>query len=327
MPVPAQVDNAAPYRVLNRFPVGGDGGWDYLEMDPDAHRLYLAHNSTVNVIDTTSGKQVGMIAGLQSTHGVALDDAGKFGYISDGKGNAIVVFNRHTLETVAAVPAGKNPDGIVYEPVTKTVWAFNGRSKDVSVLDTASRTIVATIKLPGKPEFPAVDGKGTVFANIEDTSELVKLDAKTRQLTATYPLPGCESPTGLAMDKEGRRLFSVCEGKVMTITDADSGKVIATAAIGDGPDADRYDGTRKLAISSNGQSGDMTFVDVHGAQPAVLATVKTAPGARTMAYDELTGRAYTVTAQFGPAPAPSPANPRGRPSPLPGTFEVIVVGR
>ncbi len=323
----AQAQDGGAYHVLNQFTVGGDGGWDYLEDDAKAHRLYLAHNSTVNVIDTDTGKQVGAITGLQSTHGVALDDAGKFGYISDGKGNAIVIFDRQTLATVATVPAGQNPDGIAYEPVTKTVWAFNGRSNDASVLDTASRTIVATIKLPGKPEFPAADGKGMMFANIEDKNELVKLDAKTKQLTETYPLTGCESPSGLAMDRQGQRLFSVCDGKVMAITDANSGKVIATAPIGDGPDADRYDAKRQLAISSNGQSGDMTFVDVHGAQPVVLATVKTAPGARTMAYDETTGRAYTVTAQFGPKPAPSPTNPRGRPSPLPGTFEVIVVGK
>ncbi len=322
----AAAQGTGPYHVLNQWTIGGEGGWDYIEVDGAAHRLYIAHNVTVDVVDTETGKKVGAITGLGGTHGVALDPEGKFGYISDGKGNAIVIFDRHTLEKVATVPVGTNPDGIAYEPVTKTVWAFNGRSNDVSVLDTKTRTIVATIKLPGKPEFPAADGKGMMFANIEDKNVLVKLDAHAKTLAATYPLTGCDSPSGLAMDTKGRRLFSVCDGKVMAITNADTGTVMATAPIGDGPDADRYDAKGKVAIASDGQSGDMTFVDVSGA-PKVLQTVATAPGARTMAFDEKTGRAYTVTSQFGPKPEPSASNPRGRPSPLPGTFEVIVVGK
>ncbi len=318
---------AQGYHVVDHWTVGGEGGWDYVEVDPAAHRLYIAHNVTVDVVDTKTGKKVGAIEGLSGTHGVALDSEGKYGYISDGKANAVVIFDRGSLTKVASVPVGTNPDGIVYEPVTKTVWAFNGRSGDVSVVDTASRAVVATIKLPGKPEFPVADGAGVVFANIEDKNALVKLDAKTKQLTETYPLAGCDSPSGLAMDRKGRRLFSVCDGKVMAITNADSGKVVATAAIGEGPDADRYDAKTGLAFSSNGQTGDMTIVDAHGPEPKVVQTVSTAPGARTMAFDERTGRAYTITAQFGPKPAPSPTNPRGRPAPLPGTFEVLVVGK
>ncbi len=323
-PAPAQ---SGPYRVLDHWTVGGEGGWDYLEVDPAAHRLYLAHNSTVNVLDTTTGKSVGAIAGLGGTHGIVFDAGGKYGYISDGKANAIVVFDRHSLEKVASVPAGTNPDGMVYEPVTKTVWAFNGRSGDVTVLDTASRKVVATIKLPGRPEFPVADGKGFVFDNLEDKNEIVKLDAKTKQVVTTYPLEGCDSPSGLAIDTKGRRLFSVCDSKVMTITSADSGKVMATVPIGDGPDADRYDAKHNVAFSPNGQSGNMTIIDVHGAKPVVMQTLDTAPGARTMAFDETTGRAYTVTAKFGPKPEPSPANPRGRPQALPGSFEVLVIGK
>ncbi len=325
--LPALKSGAQGYRVVERWTVGGEGGWDYLETDPAAHRLYIAHNVTVDVVDTETGKKVGAITGLGGTHGVALDPEGKYGYISDGKGNAVVVFDRKTLAKVASVPVGTNPDGIAYEPMTKTVWAFNGRSNDVSVVDTATRTVTATLKLPGKPEFPAADGTGIMFVNIEDKNELVKLDARSKTIAATYPLTGCESPSGLAMDRKGRRLFSVCDGKVMAITNADTGKVTATAPIGDGPDADRYDAKTGLAISSNGQTGDMTFVNVRGAAPKVMQTVETAPGARTMAWDEQTGRAYTVTAKFGPKPAPSADNPRGRPPVLPGTFEVIVVGR
>ena len=316
-----------PYRVLAHWTIGGDGGWDYMTDDPAAHRLYLDHNMTVDVIDTDTGKKVGAITGLQGTHGVALGPKGNYGYISDGRGNAIVVFDRHTLAKVATVPAGTNPDGITYEPVTKTVWAFNGRSSDASVLDTATRKIVATIKLPGKPEFPVADGRGFVFDNIESENEIVKLNAKTKEVAGVYHLAGCDSPSGLAIDRKGRRLFSVCDNKVMAVTDADNGKLIATVPIGDGPDATRYDAKRHLAYASDGGTGDMTVIDMSGAQPKVVQTLETEKGARTMALDENTGRTYTVTAKFGPRPAPSASNPRGRPSPLPGSFEVLVIGK
>ena len=318
---------AQGYHVIDKWAIGGEGGWDYIEVDPAAKLLYIAHNAAVDVVNTGSGKKVGAITGLGGTHGVALDPEGKYGYISDGKANAIVMFDRHTLAKLATVPAGTNPDGILYEPVTKTVWAFNGRSNDATVLDTASRTVVATIKLPGKPEFGVADGTGAVFVNIEDKNELVKLDAKAKTLAAAWPLAGCESPSGLAMDTKGRRLFSVCDGKVMAITSADTGKPLPPATIGEGPDADRYDAKTGMAIASDGQSGDMTFVDVREAAPKPAQVVATAPGARTMALDESTGRAYTVTAQFGPKPAPSADNPRGRPPIVPGSFEVIVVGK
>jgi YVTN family beta-propeller protein len=182
-----------PYKILDRWKLSDAGWWDYLIADPPAHRLYITRGDHVDVLDTMSGKLVGSIAGLHGTHGVALDNAGKFGYISDGGGNAVVVFDRATLATIATIAAGQNPDGIVFEPATQTVWAFNGRSKDVTVVDAAQRKVVATIPLPGKPEFPAVDGKGLVFDNIEDKSEIVRLDAHTDKLTAEWPR-GAERP-------------------------------------------------------------------------------------------------------------------------------------
>ena len=176
---PAQLSAQQPYKIVDKWKIGGDGGWDYLTADGPAHRLYITRGPQVLVLDTTTGKQVGAITGLHGTHGVALDTAGKFGYISDGGGNAVVVFDRATLATVATVPTGgQGPDGIIFEPATQTVWAFEGHSKDVAVIDAATQKVVATIPLPGKPEFPAVDGKGTVFDNIEDKSEIVRLDAR-----------------------------------------------------------------------------------------------------------------------------------------------------
>ena len=316
----------APYSVQDKWTIGGEGGWDYLIADPGAHRLYITHGPRVEVVNSTTGKPIGAITGLKGTHGVALDEEGKFGYISDGGANAVVVFDRTSLATVASIPAGTNPDGIVYEPVTKTVWAFNGRSKDVTVISAADRKVIATIALPGKPEFPQADGTGQVFDNIEDKNEIVRLDAKAPKVTATWPIAPCESPSGLAIDREGRRLFAVCDEKKMAVVDANSGKVIATPAIGDGPDAAGYNPKTKLAYSSNGD-GTVTIVDASNSQYKVVQNLATQSGARTMALDPATGKIYVVTAQFGPRPAATATNPRPRPSIVPDSFTVIVAGR
>ena len=323
----AATSAAQNYHVADHWKIGGQGGWDYLLSDDAAHRLYLTHNSRVEVVDSTTGKPVGAVTGLKSTHGVALNTDGKTGYISDGAGNAIVVFNRADLSVQATVAAGTNPDGITFEPVTNTVWAFNGRSNNISVLDSASNTIVATVPLPGKPEFPQADGQGSVFVNIEDKNEIVKLDAATRKATATWPLPGCESPSGMAIDRAKHRIFSVCDGRKMAIVDYQSGKVLGLASIGDSPDAAGFDPKHGLAFSSNGGDGTLTIVDAEKPGFPVLETVKTEAGARTMALDASTGRIYLVTAQFGAAPAATAVMPHPRRSVVPDSFEIIVVER
>jgi YVTN family beta-propeller protein len=323
---PVLLAGQQPYKVLDHWKIGGEGGWDYLIVDSPAHRLYLTRGARVDVLDTQTGKPVGSIGGLQGTHGVAFDTDGKFGYISDGRANAVVVFDRATLATVATIPAGTGPDGIVFEPDTKTVWAFNGRSKDVSVIDAATRKVVATIPLPGKPEFPAVDGKGTVFDNIEDKNEIVRLDAHAKKLTAEWPLAGCDGPSGLAFDVAGARLFPVCDGKKMAVVDSNTGKVIANPAIGDGPDAAGWSAAHKLAFASSGD-GILSVVDAGTPGYPTIESLPTQRSARTMAYDAATDRIYLVAAEFGPRPDPTPDNPRPRPTMVPGSFTVIVVGR
>jgi DNA-binding beta-propeller fold protein YncE len=324
--LPALSAGQQPYKILDRYKVGGEGGWDYLNIDAPAHRLYITRGSRVDVIDTQTGKIAGSIAALHGTHGVAFDTAGKLGYISDGGGNAVVVFDRATLATVATIAAGTNPDGILFEPVTQTVWAFNGKSHDATVIDAASQKVVATIALPGKPEFPAADGKGTVFVNIEDKNEIVRLDARAKTATAAWPLAGCASPTGLAFDAAGYRLFSVCDGNKMAVTDAASGKSLATPAIGDGPDAAGYSSRFKLAFSSNGD-GTLTVIDAAAKGYPTLETLPTQKSARTMIYDASADRIYLVAAELGPRPAPTAENPRPRPAMVPGSFTVLVVGR
>jgi YVTN family beta-propeller protein len=315
-----------PYRILDRWKLPEAGGWDYLLVDSPAHRLYITRGDHVDVLDAQTGKQVGTIGGLHGTHGIALDTDGKIGWVSDGGGNAVVAFDRATLATVATIPAGTNPDGIIFEPATHTVWAFNGRSKDVSVIDAETEKVVATIALPGKPEFPQVDGTGTVYDNIEDKSEIVRLDAHANRLTAEWPLAGCESPSGLAFDVPGHRLFPVCDGKKMGIVDTNTGKTLATATIGDGPDAAGWSAAHKLAFASCGE-GVLSVVDASKSDYPTIETLPTARGARTMAYDPATDRVYLVTADFGPRPAATPENPRPRPPMISGTFTVIVVGR
>jgi YVTN family beta-propeller protein len=323
-----------PYKIIDRWKVGGEGGWDDLRADSPAHRLYLTRGARVDVLDTQTGKLSGSIGGLHGTHGVALDTAGKFGYISDGGGNAVVVFDRATLATVATIPAGTNPDAIVFEPATQTVWAFNGRSKDATVIDAATQKVVATISLPGKPEFAVVDGQGTVFVNIEDKNEIVRLDAKTNKFTAEWPLTGCEGPSGLAFDIDGGRLFSACDGerltgiggKKMSVTDAKTGKLLASAVIGDGPDGAGWDAKHKLAFASCGE-GVLSVIDAGAAGYPTIESLPTQRGARTMFYDSASDRVYLVTAEFGPRPEPTAENPRPRPALIPGSFVVLVVGR
>src|ERR1017187_3614468 len=293
-----------PYHVIDHWKLGGEGGWDYLLADSAAHRLYITHGPRVEVLDTTTGKPVGAITGLHGTHGIALDTDGKLGYISDGGGNAVVVFDRSTLATVATIPAGTNPDAIVFEPATQTVWAFNGRSKDVTVIDAATRKVVATIPLPGKPEFAVVDGKGILFDNIEDKNLIVRLDARTNKLTAEWPLTGCDSPSGLAFDVAGGRLFPVCDGKHMAVIDSSTGKVLANPAIADGPDAAGWDASHKLAFASCGE-GILSVIDAATPGYPTLESLPTQRGARTMTYDPATDRIYLVAAEFGPRPDPT----------------------
>ncbi|MEO6910041.1 MAG: YncE family protein [Edaphobacter sp.] len=315
-----------PYHVAEQWKIGGDSGWDYMAVDPASHLLYVTHGDHVVVIDTATGKVKTNITGLKGTHGIAFDTSGRFGYISDGGADEVVVFNRKTDAIVARVAAGKNPDGITFEPVTQTVWAFNGRSNSATVISDETHKVVATVPLPGKPEFPVVDGKGSVYGNIESLSEIVRIDATTHKILASWPVAPCEGPSGLAIDKKHNRLFAVCDG-VMAVVDAGTGRVVATPKIGDGPDAARFDTRHQLAFSSNGEG---TLTVVHEDSPnsyAVLQTLPTKRGARTMALDESTGTIYTATADFGPRPAATAEHPHPRPSLVPGSFVVLVIKR
>jgi YVTN family beta-propeller protein len=324
-PLHAQQSNG-PFHVQAQWKIGGDGFWDYLSVDPVSKLLYIAHGDHVTVVNTHTGKQVADIAGLHGTHGIVFSSDGVHGYVTDGGANQVAEFNRKTNTIEKTIPAGTGPDGDVFEPVTKTVWAFNGHSHDATVIDTGTNTVVATVALPGKPEFPVADGKGTIYDNIEDKSEIVKINARTRKVEATWSILPCEGPSGLAIDRKHRRLFAVCDG-TMAVVNADSGKVVATPKIGDGPDAARFSAADQYAFSSNG-AGTLTVV--HEDSPdhyTVIQNLPTKRGARTMAMDPDGQRLFVATAEFGPRPAPTADHPHPRPAIVPGSFEVIAIGK
>jgi YVTN family beta-propeller protein len=316
------------WTVLDRWALGGTGGWDYLTMDSPTGRLFISRATHVDVLDTRSGKIISTIADTNGVHGIALAKDLHRGFTSNGKADSVTVFDLDTLKTIKQTPvSGHNPDSILYEPVGKHVFTFNGRSKDVTVLDAATLAIVRTLPVPDKPEFAVDGGNGEIYVNIEsDPGQMVVIDSRELTVKATWPLPGCSSPSGLAIDKAQHRLFSVCEGKVMAVTDATNSKQIAQLKIGEGPDAAAFDAKRGLVFSSNGE-GTLTVVRQQGADHyAVADSIPTKKGARTMALDEASGKIYLVSADFDPAPAATAAQPHPRPVPKPGTFTVLVVG-
>lgn len=315
---------AADYHVVSRIPVGGEGGWDYLSVDPDAHRLYLSHATHVVVVDLNTGKVAGDIPDTPGVHGITVAPKLNRGYISNGRGNNVTVFDLKTLKAVQQVATGQNPDAIIYEPKSNRVLTLNGRSKDATVIDASSNEVAGTIPLGGKPEFAVTDGAGKIWVNIEDTHEIAEIDAAKASVAKRYNLEGCEEPSGLARDAAHNRLFSVCANKVMVISDPAAAKVIATVPIGAGADGAAFD--NGLAFSSNGD-GTLTVVQEKGGHYEVAATVPTQRGARTIAADPKTHKLYLPTAEFGPAPEAAAGQRPQRPPMLPGTFQVLVVGQ
>ena len=316
---------AEGYKVLNKIKIGGTGGWDYVAVDPSAHRLYATHGTIVEVVDTDSGKVVGQVPQLHGVHGVAIDtDLGK-GFISNGQSNSVTIFDLKTLAKTGEPQTGQNPDSICYEPKTKRIFTFNGRSNDSTAIDAKTNEIVKTFPVGQKPEFCAVDGEGKVFVNLEDTSEIVEIDATKPAVTRHAPLAPCEEPSGLAIDVKNKKLFSVCSNKMMAVVDIPSLKVIATPPIGSGPDAAAFDPGTGLAFSSNGE-GTLSIVKMVNGKYDTVDTVPTERGARTMTLDPKTHKVYLLAAEYGPTPEAS-GGKKGRPPILPDSFHVLVLGK
>jgi len=315
------------YHVSKKTVLGGDGGWDYLTVDAKARRIYISRGTHVMVVDADSAAVVGDIPGTNGVHGIAIASDMDKGFISDGRDNNVTIFDTKTLRVLGTAPTGKNPDAIIFDPASKRVFAFNGSSKDTTAIDAKTGTVAGTIPLGGKPEFAAADEKGHVFVNIEDTSEIVQFDSNKLTVENRWKIAPGEEPSGLALDRKHRRLFSVCSNKLMVVVNADTGAVVTTLPIGQGTDAAGFDPETGFAFSSNGEG---TLTVIHEDSPdkfSVVDTVATQLRARTMALDTKTHQVFTVTAQFGPPPAATAQQPRPRAPMVPGSFTLLTVSR
>ncbi|HEX9382025.1 MAG TPA: YncE family protein [Gemmatimonadaceae bacterium] len=319
---------AAPgYHVIHRINAGGEGGWDYVTVDPESNRLFLSRGTHAMVIDLGRDSVVGDIPNTAGIHGVALAPELNRGFTSNGRDSSVTIFDYKTLAPIGVVKIpGRNPDAILYDPATKRVFTFNGGTSNATAIDATNGTVVGTVALGGAPETAVSDG-GKVYANIEDKSEIAVFDPKTLAVLAHWPLAPCEEPSGLAIDRVHQRLFAGCGNKTMAIVDMRTGKVVATPPVGSGVDAAGFDPGTQLAFTSNGEG---TITVVHEDTPDTYTVVETVPtqrGARTMAVNPKTHRLYTVTAEFGPTPAPTADRPRPRPPMIPGTFVVLELDR
>ena len=324
----AATQPVAGMSVVQSWKLGGAGGWDYLTLDSSGQRLFISRSTRVDVVNTASGAVMGTIPDTAGVHGIALAEDLKRGYTTNGKADSVTVFDLGTLEVIQETKiAAHNPDAILYEPVGKHVFTFNGKSKDFTVFDASSLALLATVPVPDKPEFAVDDGAGRIYVNIEsDPGQLIVIDSRTFTIKAKWPLPGCSSPSGLALDREHHRLFSVCDGKVMVVTDARTGKQVGRVAIGEGPDAAGYDAKRGLAFSSNGE-GTLTIIRQETPDKyRVIDSLATQRGARTMALDSVSGKVYLATANFGAAPPATADQPHPRPALIPDSFTILVVG-
>jgi YVTN family beta-propeller protein len=296
------------YSVIKKIPIPGTGGWDYLTVDEAARRLYVSHGTQVEVLDIDSLSVVGNIPKTPGVHGVALAPEPGRGFVSNGQASTVTIFDLKTLKPISEVPTGQKPDAIIFDPATSRVFAFNGGSNSATAIDAATGKVAGTVDLGGGPEFAAADGKGYVFNNLEDESQVLKINSHELKVEQRWPTAPCSSPSSMAMDRANRRLFVGCRSKVMAVLDADSGKVITTVPIGDHVDATAFDPQTKLIFNSNGE-GTITVIRQESPDKySVVETVKTAPRAKTMALDPKTHRLFLSTAENG-------------------QFEVLVVGK
>ena len=320
---------AGGYHLLKKMVIGGQGGWDYLALETGSRLLYVSHGNAFEVVNVDTGVKLDPIPNLQGVHGVAFAPERGRGYISNGRGNNVTVFDlktRAVVEEVAVAP-GQNPDAIMYDAFSGRVFTFNGRTGNATAIDAATDKVVGTVDIGGKPEFACPDGKGMVYVNNEDKSEIVGFESKTLTVKKRWSIAPGEGPSGLAIDLKNKRLFSVCDN-VLVVSDFEAGKVVTTVAIGPGPDAVRYDPGTGLVFASCGGDGTLSVVKQESADKySLLETVPTARGGRTMELDPKTHNVFIVCAEYGPAPAPTQEVPKPRPTVVPNSFQVLVLGK
>ena len=319
-PVACQEKTVGPMRVVRKLPLGGDGRWDYLTVDSQANRLYIARATRFMVVSTETGELVGEILDTPGAHGVAIATELGVGFTSNGQANDVSAFDLKTLAVAKKIPTGQNPDAILYHAPTRSVFVFNGQSHSVSVIDAASLSVTTTIPLVGKPEFAVADDHGNVYVNIADKNTITVIDAASRKVKHVWPLGSCEEPTGLSIDKSRGVAFASCGNRKLAVVDLSTGKVVQTVRIGDDCDATAFDPNTRLVFASNGE-GSLTVIarDEHGSYH-VQQTLATQLGSKTMALNSSSGEIYLPTGKFS-----GPTTQKPRPKLIPGTFEVWVI--
>ena len=316
-----------PYRFVTEIPIGGQGGWDILTIDSAASRLYLSHATKVVIVDLRKNAVAGEIADTPGVHGFVAVPGIQRGFSSNGKESKSSVVDLTTLKTVSKIDTGPNPDAIVYEPRHGEVYVFNHTGNSVTVIRSKAATVSATIPLGGNPEFAVVDETaGRVYCNIEDKNEVAVIDADKHKVVAHWSLAPGEEPSGIAFDATHHRLFSGCHNKMMVMLDTESGKVVGTVPIGAGVDGCAFDSATQLAFASCGDGTTIIAKEETPDKLTVLQTLNTERGARTMALDPKTHSIYLPSAQFEPAPSPSPGASPTRPGIVPNTLKLLVYG-
>jgi YVTN family beta-propeller protein len=306
------------YKIINTYHIASPGGWDYIAVNDG--KIYVSHGTQVNILNEATGDSIGFIPNTNGVHGIAFNNELGRGYTSNGRANNVTVFDLKTNQVITQVATGENPDAIMFEPHTKTIITCNGRSKNLSVIDPKTNSVIATIDVGGKPETAVSDGNGKLFVNIEDKNEIVAVDLKTHSAIDHWSLSGSEGPTGLAYDKNTKRLFAGCD-KYLVVMNADNGKVVDKLPIGDGCDGVAFDAKNKIIFTSNGQSGTITAIkEVSADKFSVVGNYTSKRGARTITIDEKTGILYLPTADFDAANTQG-----GRPKMIPGSFQILVV--
>jgi hypothetical protein len=315
------------YHITNRFKLGGDCSWDYLAFDTVGNRLFIARENRVMVVDPVNGKLLGEIKGLNRAHGIAFAYRAGHGFATSGGDSTVYMFDLKTLRVIGKTVAAVDDDAILYDKVSNRIFTMNGDAGSSSVIDPVTGKLITNIPLDGKPEFGVSGGNGKVYANIEDKSQVVEIDTRAMKVVRRWPLAPCVSPSGLAIDRAHMRLFSGCHSKVMAISDIKRGAVVGTVPIGSGIDANKFDPGTGLAFSSNGDGTITVAHETKAGMFAVLQTISTMPAARTMTVDLKTHKLYTVSAEFGPAPAQVAGARRQRPPVIPGSFVLIEMSR
>ncbi len=313
--------SAGSYHVTHTWKLGGEGSWDYIVPDPPNHRLFIARQNRVMVVDSDKGTLLGEVTGIKGAHGTAVAEKSGHGFATSGNDQSVVMFDLKTFQTLGRIPAAEDADAIVYDPPSNRVFTLNGDAHSSTVIDPQAGALITNIPLGGKPEYGASAGDGMVYANLTDTSEVVEIDAKKATVARRWSTAPCKQPVSMAVDTAHHRLFSGCRSGVMAVSDYQAGKVVATLPIGNGVDGAGYDAASGNAFASNANG---TLTVIHQDSPDqyhVLESVPTPMGSRNMGLDPTTHRIFAVSAEFGTLPGGG----RGRPPVLPGTFAVMVI--